>query len=57
MIDIDNKVKEVTFFKFDQPFWNKGKYPTYWQNGTVAEQVTNPWYTSENNAAPFDQGQ
>jgi hypothetical protein len=43
--------------KFDEPFWNKGKYPTFYQNGSEAEQVTNPWYTSDNNAAPFDQGQ
>jgi len=43
-------------YKFDQPFWKKGDYPAYYQNGSVAEQVTNPWYSSTNNAAPFDQG-
>jgi hypothetical protein len=41
---------------FDKSFWNRGDYPQYYQNGSVAEQVTNPWYSSELNAAPFDQG-
>jgi len=44
-------------YKFDQPFWKRGDYPTYWQNGSIAEPVTNPWYSSTNNAAPFDQGE
>lgn len=42
---------------FDKPFWARGDYPTYYQNGSVATQVTNPWYSSENKAAPFDQGE
>jgi hypothetical protein len=41
---------------FDKSSWDRGDYPTYYQNGTVATQVTNPWYSSENKAAPFDQG-
>jgi len=57
MIDIDNKVKEIMVIDFDKSFWNRGDYPTYYQNGSVAEQVKNPWYSSENKAAPFDQGQ
>jgi len=44
-------------FKFDESFWKRGNYPTYYQNGSVAEPVTNPWYSSTNNAAPFDQGE
>jgi len=44
------------YFDFDKSFWNRGDYPSYYQNGSVATQVTNPWYSSENNAAPFDQG-
>lgn len=41
---------------FSQSFWNRGDYPQYYQNGSVAETVTNPWYSSATNAAPFDQG-
>jgi len=54
--DIDNKVMGIMDLSFEKSFWNRGDYPTYYQNGSVAETVTNPWYTSENNAAPFDQG-
>lgn len=41
---------------FSESFWNRGDYPQYYQNGSVAEAVTNPWYTSDKKAAPFDQG-
>ena len=55
-LDIDNKVKDIMYFDINKSFWNRGDYPSYYQNGSVATQVTNPWYSSENNAAPFDQG-
>lgn len=42
--------------RFDRPFWNQGEYPAYFQNGSISQEITNPWYTSDNAAAPFDQG-
>jgi hypothetical protein len=56
IVDVDNKVMGIMDLSFSKSFWNRGDYPSYYQNGSVAEQITNPWYTSENAAAPFDQG-
>lgn len=56
MMYIDNKVQTALTVKFDQKFWARGDYPTFYtdQNGDIAK-LENPWYGSPNNAAPFDQ--
>ena len=40
---------------FDQSFWNRGQFPAYITNGTDISKINNPWVSSSNNAAPFDQ--
>lgn len=53
---IDNKVQTSLSLKFDKSFWDLGNYPAFYtdQDGNIA-RLENPWYSSPNKAAPFDQ--
>ena len=54
---IDNKVQTILDVKFDEDLWTKGNYPAFWQKGVDETiRLENPWYTSNNINAPFDQG-
>lgn len=53
---IDNKVQTILDVKFDEALWEKGDYPAFWQKGEETIRMENPWYTSDNINAPFDQG-
>jgi hypothetical protein len=54
---IDSRVAQVISLRFKESFWKKGNFPTTVTNTTTGEiqRLTNPWITSENNVAPFDQ--
>jgi len=52
---IDNRVSTNMLVDFTQSFWTRGQFPQYWQNGTTPQKINNPWFSSESNAAPFDQ--
>jgi hypothetical protein len=56
MTYIDNKVQTALTVKFDQSFWDRGNYPTFYtdEGGNIAK-LENPWFNSVNKAAPFDQ--
>lgn len=41
--------------RFDRTFWQRGAYPNYYVNNTETLPLTNPWYSSANTNAPFDQ--
>jgi hypothetical protein len=41
--------------KFDHTFWKRGRFPNYYVNGTQTLPLTNPWYSSPEQNAPFDQ--
>jgi hypothetical protein len=53
--DINNRAYSVLDLRFDQSFWNRGRFPTYYVNGTQTLPLSNPWYSSSNQNAPFDQ--
>jgi hypothetical protein len=48
-------VTSVIDLRFDESFWTRGEYPSFYENNTVPEKVDNPWYKSGANSAPFDQ--
>jgi hypothetical protein len=54
---IDSRVAQVISLRFKESFWKKGNFPTTVTNTTTGEiqRLTNPWISSENNVAPFDQ--
>jgi len=54
---IDSRVSQVISLRFKESFWKKGNFPTTITNTTSGEiqRLTNPWISSENNVAPFDQ--
>lgn len=50
---MDNRLQQVLYVDFKkQNFWQRGKFQGQYENGTL---LTNPWYTSDNKNAPFDQ--
>jgi hypothetical protein len=53
--DVNNRVYSTLDLSFDKTFWSRGNYPSYYVNGTETLPITNPWFSSSNNAAPFDQ--
>jgi len=55
---IDSKVSQVISLRFGkESFWERGRFPTTVTNTTTGDitKLTNPWYQSSNNVAPFDQ--
>ena len=48
---VDTRLLQVMYVNFDQPFWEKGDFPTSTDNGT---SLSNPW-AGGSNASPFDQ--
>ncbi|WVQ83051.1 hypothetical protein IAT38_005189 [Cryptococcus sp. DSM 104549] len=53
---IDSRVSQVISLRFaKESFWTRGKFPTTYTNGSEVVKLTNPWSSSENNVAPFDQ--
>ena len=53
--DVNNRAYSVVDLRFDQTFWSRGKFPNYYVNGTETLPLTNPWYSSPSQNAPFDQ--
>ena len=49
---IDNRLLQVMYTSFDQPFWKRGHFPLADSNGTHLED---PWSWTGNNTTPFDQ--
>ncbi|GFZ47910.1 hypothetical protein JCM24511_05657 [Saitozyma sp. JCM 24511] len=54
-IYIDNRVYSTLDLSMNQPFWNRGNFPTYYVNGTDTLKLSNPWVLGTGNASPFDQ--
>ncbi|WWC62746.1 uncharacterized protein I303_105343 [Kwoniella dejecticola CBS 10117] len=53
---IDSRVAQVMSFRFaKESFWSKGKFPTTYTNNTEVIKLINPWLSSSENVAPFDQ--
>ncbi|WWC70921.1 uncharacterized protein I206_104873 [Kwoniella pini CBS 10737] len=53
---IDSRVAQVMSFRFaKEPFWSRGKFPTTYTNNTEVIKLINPWLSSSENNAPFDQ--
>ena len=50
---VDNRLQQVIYVDFTKNnLWERGKFEGVYENGTL---LTNPWYTSGNSNAPFDQ--
>jgi len=50
---VDNQLQQVLYVDFKkQDLWDRGHFQGQFENGTL---LTNPWYISGNNNAPFDQ--
>ncbi|ODO09972.1 hypothetical protein I350_02196 [Cryptococcus amylolentus CBS 6273] len=53
---IDSRVSQVVSLRFNkESFWTRGKFPSTYTNNSDVVKLTNPWSSSENNNAPFDQ--
>jgi beta-glucanase (GH16 family) len=49
---VDNRLLQVMYINFDQPFWHKGQFPLTENNGTKLED---PWGSTGRPETPFDQ--
>ncbi|OCF35123.1 hypothetical protein I317_01835 [Kwoniella heveanensis CBS 569] len=53
---IDSRVAQVVSYRFNkESFWTRGKFPATYTNNTEVIKLTNPWLSSDENVAPFDQ--
>ncbi|WWC88556.1 uncharacterized protein L201_003467 [Kwoniella dendrophila CBS 6074] len=53
---IDSRVSQVISYRFNkESFWTRGKFPTTYTNNTEVIKLINPWLSSQENVAPFDQ--
>ncbi|KAJ7113085.1 glycoside hydrolase family 16 protein, partial [Mycena epipterygia] len=51
---VDSRLSHMIELKLNEPFWNRGNFPTVVQNGTESVVLQNPWINGTK-AAPFDQ--
>lgn len=49
---IDNRLLQVLYTGFDQPFWDRGNFPLTDSNGT---RLIDPWSQTGRPSTPFDQ--
>jgi len=49
---IDDRLHQVLYIQFDEPFWKRGDFPPATANGT---QLVDPWGQTGNKGTPFDQ--
>jgi len=49
---IDDRLHQVLYIQFDEPFWTRGDFPAATANGT---QLVDPWGQTGNKGTPFDQ--
>jgi len=49
---IDNRLNQVMYVKFGEPFWQRGQFPLADSNGT---KFDDPWINSGRSWSPFDQ--
>ncbi|KAH9938816.1 concanavalin A-like lectin/glucanase [Epithele typhae] len=54
-IYVDSRLTYMLNLKFNEPFFQRGGFPTVVQNGTDFIQTPNPWSNGTKNVAPFDQ--
>ncbi|WVQ73286.1 hypothetical protein IAR50_002854 [Cryptococcus sp. DSM 104548] len=53
---IDSRVSQVVSLRFNkESFWTRGKFPSTYTNNSDVVKLTDPWSSSDNNNAPFDQ--
>ncbi|KAJ6629849.1 concanavalin A-like lectin/glucanase domain-containing protein [Mycena sp. CBHHK59/15] len=51
---VDSRLHHMFELKLNEPFWDRGAFPTVVQNGTESVILENPWINGTR-AAPFDQ--
>jgi beta-glucanase (GH16 family) len=49
---VDNRLLQVMYIPFSQPFWTKGQFPLAESNGT---KIDDPWSYTGRHSTPFDQ--
>jgi beta-glucanase (GH16 family) len=49
---VDNRIGQVLYVDFDQPFWQQGQFPLSDGNGSM---LVNPWNSTGRDSSPFDQ--
>ena len=51
---VDTRLHQMLQVKFNEPFFQRGKFPAVVSNGSEEVVLQNPW-EGQGNAAPFDQ--
>ena len=53
-IYVDSRLTYMLYLRFDEPFFQRGDFPSVVANGTGFVQLQDPWSNGTRNVAPFD---
>lgn len=54
-IYVDSRLTYMLNLRFNEPFFQRGKFPTVVANGSTFINLEDPWKNGTRNVAPFDQ--